>query len=168
MSSFSRRAGPTCPSPSASARAAGPPTSPSTPCRWTRPSCGWAASHPRSNAWSASWPPPGAGSRPTCGRGPRTPRRWVCRWGRRREPPRRRRRSGRPVPPDALRFVELVGLFLERFFRRRLRRQDAVEILDLLVLLIVLEVLFELHLLAHEGALRVGPQVGRLGRGREA
>ena len=48
------------------------------------------------------------------------------------------------------------------------RREDAIEVLDLLVLLVVLEVLLELHLLADEGALGVRAQVGRLGRGREA
>ena len=69
--------------------------------------------------------------------------------------------------PPALRLVELVRLFFERLVRRGLRRQDAVEILDLLVLLVVLEVLLELHLLADERPLRVRPEVGRLGRCRE-
>ena len=64
--------------------------------------------------------------------------------------------------------IGLVELFLEGLVGRRLRRQDAVEVLDLLVLLVVLEVVLELHLLADERALRVGPEVGRLGGRREA
>src|SRR3989442_3169013 len=67
-----------------------------------------------------------------------------------------------------LALFELVGLLFEGLLARDLGRQDSIEILDLLVLDVVLELLFELHLLAQQRALRVGPQVGRLGGGREA
>src|SRR5436190_11877682 len=66
-----------------------------------------------------------------------------------------------------LRLVGLVELLFEGLVGRRLRRQDAIEVLDLLVLLVVLEVVLELHLLADQGALRVGPEVGRLRGHRE-
>src|SRR4051812_26253949 len=56
-----------------------------------------------------------------------------------------RARGGSGVRP--LRLVELVGLVLERLVGRGLRRQDAVEVLDLVVLLVVFEVVLEVHLL---------------------
>src|SRR5439155_13766881 len=73
-------------------------------------------------------------------------------------------------PPSArsLRLVELVGLLFERLVGRDVRGQDAVEVLDLLVLDVVLEVLLEVELLADERALRVRAEVGRLGGRREA
>ncbi len=80
-------------------------------------------------------------------------------------------RTGGPILPprgDAYGSSSSSGSSSKASSRRRLRRQDAVEVLDLLVLLVVLEVLLEVHLLADEGALRVRAQVGRLGRGREA
>src|SRR6185295_19934078 len=174
-SSTSAGAGRACRSPWASGTAAGRRTCPSTPCRSTRRSCGSAASPPRWSAWCASRRVPGAGSSLSSGRGrPREkPRCWRSRpptglpRPRRRCEPRGSSATDDPTP-DGLRLVELVRLLFERFLGRRLRRQDAIEVLDLLVLLVVLEILLELHLLAHEGALGVRAQVGRLGRGREA
>ena len=50
----------------------------------------------------------------------------------------------------------LVGLLDERLVGRLLRRQDAVEVLDLLVLDVVLEIVLEILVLADERALGVG------------
>src|SRR5215210_321164 len=64
--------------------------------------------------------------------------------------------------------VELVGFLFEGLVRRDVRRNDSIEVLDPLVLVVILELVLEIHLLADEGALGVGPEVGRLRRCREA
>src|SRR3954451_23741706 len=50
----------------------------------------------------------------------------------------------------SLALVGFVELFFEGFVSRRLGRQDAIEVLDLLVLLVVLQVVLELHLLSDQ------------------
>src|SRR4029079_19651008 len=92
---------------------------------------------------------------------------WATRWPLGRGTSWLRAGSRRGEEPRGLRLVQPVGLLDEGLVGRRLRRQDAVEVLDLLVLLVVLEVLLQVHLLADERALRVLPQVGRLDRRRE-
>src|SRR3989304_1208274 len=63
--------------------------------------------------------------------------------------------------------LELLGLLDEGLLIGDLDGQDALDVLDLLVLLVELQVLLEVHLLPHQRALRVGPQVAHLGGRRE-
>ena len=78
---------------------------------------------------------------------------------RERGPQAATRSSGRQAQ-QPLGLVRLVELFFEGLVCCGLRRQDAIEVLDLLVLLVVLEVVLELHLLADQGSLRVRPKIG--------
>src|SRR5438045_5845648 len=58
--------------------------------------------------------------------------------------------------PRSLALVRLVQLLFEGLVGRGLRRQDTVEVLDLVVLVVVLEIVLEIHLLADQRALQIG------------
>ena len=79
-------------------------------------------------------------------------------------------RTRRPVPIDRVRVYgssSSSGLLDERLVGRLLGRQDAVEVLDLLVLDVVLEIVLEVLSSRTSVPLVYGPQVRRLGGGRE-
>src|SRR6476646_1506251 len=73
--------------------------------------------------------------------------------------------SGRWVTPGL--FLGVVGLFDRLLFDECLvlgdvGGDDATDVLDLVLFLVLLQLLLELHLLAPKGALGVGPQIGDL------
>src|SRR3990170_2158870 len=80
---------------------------------------------------------------------------------------RRDARAGAAGAGGGSALLELLGLLDEGLLIGDLDGQDALDVLDLLVLLVELQVLLEVHLLPHQRALRVGPQVAHLGGRRE-
>src|SRR3972149_6302773 len=80
---------------------------------------------------------------------------------------RREARAGAAGAGGGSALLELLGLLDEGLLIGDLDGQDALDVLDLLVLLVELQVLLEVHLLPHQRALRVGPQVAHLGGRRE-
>src|SRR3970040_832954 len=80
---------------------------------------------------------------------------------------RRDARAGAAGAGGGSALLELLRLLDEGPLIGDLDGQDALDVLDLLVLLVELQVLLEVHLLPHQRALRVGPQVAHLGGRRE-